>query len=81
MSDVALKRRVGLEADGVVVALGLKEVVKVRQREGGITPEEPPLDRATTGSNTSRQPSALWTLPGRSEHRSKSPNWLNTNNG
>ena len=46
MGDLALERRVSLETDGEVVALGLQEVVKVRQREGGITPEEPPLDRA-----------------------------------
>src|SRR5262249_33845812 len=28
----------------------------------------------TTGSSTSFQPSALWTLPGRSAQRSRSPN-------
>ena len=27
---------VGLETDGVVVALGLKEVIEIGQREGGI---------------------------------------------
>ena len=37
--------------------------------------------RATTGSRTSFQPSALCTLPGRRAQRSTSPNWLNTNSG
>ena len=46
MGDVALERRVGLEADGVVVILGLKEVIETGQSEGGITPEEPSLDLA-----------------------------------
>ena len=34
-----------------------------------------------TGRSTPSQPSALCTLPGRSVHRSRSPNWLNTNSG
>src|SRR5262245_30264181 len=33
-----------------------------------------PRCRCTTGSSTSFQPSALWTLPGRSAQRSRSPN-------
>ena len=32
--------------------------------------------RASTGRSTASHPSALWTLPGRSAHRSRSPNWL-----
>lgn len=44
--DMALERQVGFEADGIVVALGLQKTVQVRQREGRLTPEEPPLDRA-----------------------------------
>jgi hypothetical protein len=43
VGDVALKDSVGLEADGVLVALGLKVVVQVGHGEGGIAPEELPL--------------------------------------
>ena len=35
----------------------------------------------TVGSSTACQPSAEWMLPGRSAHRSRSPNWLKTNSG
>lgn len=34
VGDMALENRVRLEADGVLVALGLKEVVEIRQRDG-----------------------------------------------
>src|SRR2546430_4866965 len=37
-----------------------------------------PLYRSTTGFSALSHPSALWTLPGRSAQRSRSPNWLNT---
>src|SRR5215469_14506730 len=40
-----------------------------------------PRYRAITGSSTTRQPSALWTLPGRKAHRSASPSWFDTNTG
>ena len=46
MGDMALKHRVRLEADGVIVTLSLKEVIETGQREGGITPEVPPRYRA-----------------------------------
>lgn len=46
MGDMALERRVGLEADGVIVALSPKKVIEIGQREGGITPEVPLLDIA-----------------------------------
>ena len=34
-----------------------------------------------SGFNTPSQSSALWTLPGRRELRSRSPNWLNRKKG
>lgn len=41
--DITLEHLVRLEADDVLVALGLKEVVEIKQREGGIALEKPPL--------------------------------------
>jgi hypothetical protein len=35
--------------------------------------------RTTRGGESFEQPSAEWTFPGRSAHRSRSPSWLNTN--
>ena len=43
MGDVSLEDRVGLEADGVLVALGFQVVVEIGQGKGGIAPKEPPL--------------------------------------
>src|SRR5262249_58279050 len=83
--DLVLQHPIGRQPNRIAVALGFEELVNLGVGEGGIGSEVPALHRATirviTGSSTSRQPSALWTFPDRRALRSRSPNWLNTNNG
>src|SRR4051812_18061723 len=85
MSDLVLQDLVGRKPDRVAGTLGFKKLVDLGIGEGGVASEIQMLHNtpvtSITGSSTARQPSALWTLPGLSAHRSTSPNWLNTNSG
>src|SRR6516162_6859811 len=85
IADAALQDAVGRQPDRVTDALCFEKLVHLGVGEGRVTSGIKTLhgsrSRATTGSSTVRQPSALCTLPDLRTHRSTSPNWLNTNNG
>ena len=85
MPDPLLQDRVGRQADGVADPLGLEQLVQLglgeRRVAAEVEREAAPAVARDDRLEHLRQPSALWTLPGRSVQRSRSPNWLNTNSG
>ena len=81
VADPLLQDATGGKPNRVLDPPGFQILVDVGIGEGGIGPEVDPRDRVAIGSSTAFQSSALWTLPGRSAQRSRTPNWLNTNTG
>lgn len=79
--DLLSQDFVGWQPDGVEIARLFKVFLQVWHCIGGIGPKNRMMlrfaYRAMTGSRTSRQLSALKTLPLRRAQRSSMPNWLN----